>query len=117
MVSVQLIAGRAAILTEILSWIFSLPLGKLLDSDSEAAFPLVQLRSLRHASTQEDGQTIRRKHAPAVGKSHTHVSPDLRAGDMRYLASTPCAPILRMPLLLHTVTPTHATNAWVTLHA
>jgi hypothetical protein len=67
----------------------------------------VQLRSLRHASTQEDGQTIRWKHAPAAGK-YTHVSPGLRAGKMRYLASTPCAPILRMPLLLHTVAPTHA---------
>jgi hypothetical protein len=42
---------------------------------------------------------------------YTYVSPGLRAGDMRYLASTPCAPILRMPLLFHTVAPTHATNA------
>jgi hypothetical protein len=32
----------------------------------------VQLRSFRHASTQEDGQTIRRKHAPAAGKSQIH---------------------------------------------
>jgi hypothetical protein len=39
---------------------------------SKAAFPLVQLRSLRHASTQEDGQTIRRKHAPAAGKRQIH---------------------------------------------
>jgi hypothetical protein len=53
---------------------------------------------------------------PERGK-YTHISPGLRAGDMRYLASTPCAPILRMPLLLHTYTPTHATNACVTLHA
>jgi hypothetical protein len=32
----------------------------------------VQLRSLRHASTQEDGQTIRQKHAPAAGKRQIH---------------------------------------------
>jgi hypothetical protein len=32
----------------------------------------VQLRSLRHASTQEDGQTIRWKHAPAAGKRQIH---------------------------------------------
>jgi hypothetical protein len=32
----------------------------------------VQLCSLRHASTQEDGQTIRRKHAPAAGKRQIH---------------------------------------------
>jgi hypothetical protein len=37
-----------------------------------AAFPLVQLRSLRHASTQEDGQTIRRKQQPAAGKRQIH---------------------------------------------
>jgi hypothetical protein len=32
----------------------------------------VQLRSLRHASTQEDDQTMRRKHAPAAGKRQIH---------------------------------------------
>jgi hypothetical protein len=79
----------------------------------QATFSLVQLRSLRHASTQKDGNMHQQ---PERGK-YTHVSPGLRAGDMRYLASTPCAPILRIPLLLHTVAPTHATNACVTLHA
>jgi hypothetical protein len=42
------------------------------ESCNKAAFSLVQLRSLRHASTQEDGQTIRRKHAPAAGKRQIH---------------------------------------------
>jgi hypothetical protein len=32
----------------------------------------VQLRSFKHASTQEDGHTIRRKHAPAAGKRQIH---------------------------------------------
>jgi hypothetical protein len=49
--------------------------------------------------------------------TRTYLPVWVRAGDMCYLASTPCAPILRMPLLLHTVAPTHATNACVTLHA
>jgi hypothetical protein len=35
--------------------------------DAKVAFPLVQLRSLRHASTQEDG-----KHPPAAGKRQIH---------------------------------------------
>jgi hypothetical protein len=41
-------------------------------SACKAAFPPVQLRSLRHASTQEDSQTIKRKHAPAAGKRQIH---------------------------------------------
>jgi hypothetical protein len=70
---------------------------------------------LRHASTQEDGQTIRRKHAPAAGKRQIHAR--ISRSESGRHASTPCAPILRMPLLLHTVAPTHTTNACVTLHA
>jgi hypothetical protein len=38
----------------------------------KAVFSLVQLGSLRHTSTQEDDQTIRRKHAPAAGKWQIH---------------------------------------------
>jgi hypothetical protein len=39
---------------------------------TKAAFPHVQQISLRHAITQQDGQTIRWKHASAAGKRQIH---------------------------------------------
>jgi hypothetical protein len=55
----------------------------------------VQLRSLRHASTQEDGQTIRRKHAPAAGKRQIHARISRSEGGRHAL---PCVYPLRTHL-------------------